>query len=835
MGLRFVAGAFAVVLVGAAPARADVEIGAERIVVSAPGARAVVDRAPFRLAFAGRAGDPVLRQVPNERTAPVIRPPELDQEPLGADIVAETALYQPFVFEVGGSLNPQYPGATWIGNLVVSARAGSIFAARDVVDVQPEGAGARLTLSTSDPAGRQVVVTVVPEGKDAIRVRANVVPDAGVSALGDAFQTRPGESFFGFGGRHNAIDQRGQELLGFILEQGVGAGSLQPVADAVPGTQGERYIFPNGPTMAFYPQNLMYSSAGYGLLVARDELTRWRMASDREDAWSVAVDGAALDYVVAPGTGPAAVAAITRLNGRHRVPPEASMGSTISRTVQVLSSGADDATSYEAKVRADIAKMDQLQVFPDVYGFEGWAILPRATTKALIDALHRRGIEAQLYLRCYTAADAASTEPASTFTTALQNGYLTRTAAGTPYLFGSTFIAGVAGLIDFTNPAAVTWWKGRVEEMLDLGADSFMQDFGEQVLLDMTFADGSTGREMHNRYPVIYHRVTRAIVDDWERRHPERGPVFFFTRTGFSGTPGAAAVEQSNFPGDETTDWSRSTGLASLATDMLSRAVGGAYGFNTDIGGYLDVNTPRTSQELFVRWSQWAALTPFFRVHNSASTGVRHPWSWDAATLGLWRAAADLHREALPAIRKLWTQAQKDGTPPTRPLWLAYPSETEARKQDQEWLLGPDVLVAPVVTEGATTRRVWFPPGCWEHGETGERRQGPGYETVPAPLASLPWFKRCGTTPFAAGPGRGLPGAKRCRSRKPFTIVLDRRLRKATVTVAGRRVRVVRRGGRLRARIRLRGKAGHSVRIVIRGRTRSGRVLSAARSYRICR
>ena len=179
-----------------------------------------------------------------------------------------------------------------------------------------------------------------------------------------------------------------------------------------------------------------------------------------------------------------------------------------------------------------------------------------------------------------------------------------------------------------------------------------MQDFGEQVQRDMHFADGSTGRTMHNRYPVIWHRLSRRILDDWQRDHPERGPIWFFTRAGYSGRPGSAAYEMGNFPGDETTDWSAGSGLRSLAPDMLNRAVGGAFGYTTDIGGYIDFIAPPPNAELFTRWSEWAALTPYFRVHNSASTGTRMPWFYGAETLATWKSLASLHQRALPLIRE---------------------------------------------------------------------------------------------------------------------------------------------------------------------------------------
>jgi alpha-glucosidase (family GH31 glycosyl hydrolase) len=295
----------------------------------------------------------------------------------------------------------------------------------------------------------------------------------------------------------------------------------------------------------------------------------------------------------------------------------------------------------------------------------------------------------------------------------------------------------------------VKWWQGRIRAALDLGADGFMQDFGEQVLSDMHFHDGETGATMHNRLPVLYDLATRQVVNQYQRQHPGRH-IFFFTRAGYTGTPGDAAYESANFPGDETTDWSRASGLASLTTDMLNRAIGGAYGYSTDIGGYFDIGPYKpTTKELFLRWAEWAALSPLFRLHGSVGAGTHAPWTYDLQTVRIYEALTALHLAARPLILALWRSADRTGMPVTRPLWLQYPGDPMAAKQDQEWLLGPDVLVAPVVAEGATSRQVYFPGGCWRSPVTGRRYAGPATRGVAAPLAALPYFFRCGTRPFA--------------------------------------------------------------------------------------
>jgi alpha-glucosidase (family GH31 glycosyl hydrolase) len=184
---------------------------------------------------------------------------------------------------------------------------------------------------------------------------------------------------------------------------------------------------------------------------------------------------------------------------------------------------------------------------------------------------------------------------------------------------------------------------------------------------------------------------------------------------------------------------------------MLSRAIGGAYGYGADIGGYFDLTTPPTNKELFLRWAEWAALSPVFRLHGSGLSGTHTPWSYDPEALRVYEQLSRLHLRAVPLILSLWRISSRTGMPVTRPRWLAYPNEPAARGQDQEWLLGPDVLVAPVVSAGARSRSVYFPRGCWHSPDGGETQVGPKSASVPAPLARLPYFVRCGSAPFAAG------------------------------------------------------------------------------------
>lgn len=732
--LAVVAGA-ALAVAGTVPAWAS-----GPIVVRGAGGTVRIARALFGMQFADRRGRVVLRELAPARGGPLVQAAVLDPLAPGFDNPSTAPRYAPLSFLAGSQTLGQYPGGLWGGNLRDGRQAGVWYAARRVLSVAHVRGGVRLLVSTEDPSGRRLIVVVRADGA-AFRVSVAFDDARGVAVLSDAFASSPGEAFFGFGGRHDAVDQHGHLLSSFVEEENV---------NGLTGFEqggGGRSLFPNGPAAAYYPQAEFFSSRGYGFLLANPQLARLRMDSDRSRAWSVEVSASRLNYLVAPQSPAPAIRTLTALSGREPVPPRWALGPMLDRLVKNVGETAAD---YRAQVRSDLADLVRYHVPVTAYRIEGWG-LPAAGNDGLalpsflsgralarvVARLRARHIHPLFYLRPWVTPGSRP----------VREGLVVRHADGSPYYTTSTTGHPIA-LLDFTNPRAVRFWQREVAKVFDLGADGFMQDFGEEVLFDMHFADGESGRTMHNRYPVLDARATREEITRYERMHPGRR-LWFFDRAGYSGLPGTAAYDGGTFPGDETTDWTPSSGLASLTADMLSRAVTGAYGFATDIGGYFDLASPPTSKELFLRWAEWAALSPIFRLHGSGLAGTHTPWSYDAQTVHVYNALSRLHLRAVPLILSLWREARRTGLPVTRPLWLQYPRDRAARRQDQEWLLGPDVLVAPVLTPGARSRRVYFPAGCWRSPVTRRAYRGPRQVVVRAALTQLPYFTRCHTDPLS--------------------------------------------------------------------------------------
>jgi alpha-glucosidase len=185
-------------------------------------------------------------------------------------------------------------------------------------------------------------------------------------------------------------------------------------------------------------------------------------------------------------------------------------------------------------------------------------------------------------------------------------------------------------------------------------------------------------------------------------------------------------------------------------------------GVNTwgpDIGGFFDAydgSTTAESTELWIRWCQFGALTPLMRDHlgpkRMSTPGAVDLWS-NEQTVATWRRFAALHNALFPFFYAYAKHAHEFGLPTMRHMVLEFPDEPEALRQDHQYLLGNELLVAPVVKPNASTRQVWLPPGPWYGFWDDATFSGPGYVEIPAPIDQIPILVRAGSAlPLLAGP-----------------------------------------------------------------------------------
>jgi alpha-glucosidase (family GH31 glycosyl hydrolase) len=366
------------------------------------------------------------------------------------------------------------------------------------------------------------------------------------------------------------------------------------------------------------------------------------------------------------------------------------------------------------------------------------------------------------------------------FDPAAQQGLLTRNALGQPYLYrytGSTQF--MVGQFDFSQPAARAYYGGLLKEAVDDGYDGWMEDFGEYTPTDAQSSDGTPGPAMHNRYPRLYHRAARTFTKS------ERRPMARFNRSGWTG---AAKESQIVWGGDPTTDWGYD-GLQSAVRQALTMGLSGVSIWGSDTGGYFTIgNTPQLTPELLKRWIEFAFASGVMRTEANGTAIPDHgerPQIFDSDVLPIWRRYAKLRTQLYPYVDAADTEDQRDGMPIMRALALMVPGDARAAGIDDEYMFGPDLLVAPVLSPGASKRSLYVPHGRWidlwraasfvsKPGTLRLRKKQPATIdggrslTLPAPLEQLPVLVRAGALlPLLPADTGSLVGLKK----KPYRLL----------------------------------------------------------------
>ncbi|MFM7030391.1 MAG: TIM-barrel domain-containing protein, partial [Micrococcales bacterium] len=215
---------------------------------------------------------------------------------------------------------------------------------------------------------------------------------------------------------------------------------------------------------------------------------------------------------------------------------------------------------------------------------------------------------------------------------------------------------------------------------------------------------------------------------------PERR-TFILSRAGFAGIQRYAA----NWMGDNMSRWDHLWLQIPMATGL---SLSGQSFVGADIGGFAENSSP----ELFARWIQAGALTPFARNHNAAGLIDQYAFAFGKSVLDIARAAIKLRYTLMPYLYSAFVRCTEDGSPIQRPLIFDYQYDEAVRDLDTQYLLGEKLLVAPIFEPGVTKRGVYLPEGTWYNWHTGEAVTSAG-EThgVDAPLETIPLFVKEGS------------------------------------------------------------------------------------------
>ncbi len=305
-------------------------------------------------------------------------------------------------------------------------------------------------------------------------------------------------------------------------------------------------------------------------------------------------------------------------------------------------------------------------------------------------------------------------------------------AQGSPYLvdFGEFD----AGIVDFTNPRAKTWYVNVIKkEMLAFGLGGWMADFGEYLPTDVILHDKSSGMLAHNAWPGFWAEVNQQAIQEAGKEDE----IVFFMRAGNARSLASCPMM---WAGDQNVDWSEDDGLPSVLTSSLSLAMSGMGLHHSDIGGYTTLYGMKRSKELLCRWAEQATFTSLMRTHEGNRPKDNWQFDGDEETMALFAKMGSIHVKLKPYLQFCVEENALEGKPVIRPIFLHYEEEPFFTCKDQ-YLLGRDLLVAPILEEGSTKRAVRLPSDDWVHLFTAEEYSG-GKHRVEAPMGSPAVFYR---------------------------------------------------------------------------------------------
>ncbi|HSA24681.1 MAG TPA: glycoside hydrolase family 31 protein, partial [Myxococcota bacterium] len=297
--------------------------------------------------------------------------------------------------------------------------------------------------------------------------------------------------------------------------------------------------------------------------------------------------------------------------------------------------------------------------------------------------------------------------------------------------------------VDFTSAAATAWYQAMLDWAVDVGYSGWMYDFGEYVRWDVLAHDGKTGEELHNLFPVLYHRAAFEHME----AGPLKGEWLAFVRSGYTGD---AAFSPMTWSGDPAASFESSDGLPSMVRAGINSGLSGVPFWGGDINGFHCVadGFAAADEELLVRWIQHGAMTPNMQDQDACvaaqDQGRKANIFDDPLAQAAWRTYARLHTRLFPYLYGLAREAHASGAPLIRHMFLEHPEHPELRGVDDAYYLGPALLVAPVVARGARTKRVQLPEGLYLDWATGLLLPGGAEVVLDAPLERLPLLLRAG-------------------------------------------------------------------------------------------
>lgn len=504
----------------------------------------------------------------------------------------------------------------------------------------------------------------------------------------EQFDTSVGEYFYGFGEKFTTFTKNGQNV---------------EIWNADGGTCSDQSY----KSIPFY-----LSSKGYGVFVNSTDKVSYEVCSDTVSKVSMTVPGESLEYYVFGGANLTDVLkGYTDLTGKPSLPPAFSFGLWLTTSFTTTYDEETITSFIDGMAERDIP----LQVFHfDCFWMKGfewcnfeWDKSQFPDPPAMLKRLHEnKGLKTCVWINPYVG------QRSKLFDEGMKNGYFIKKTDGSVFQCDE-WQPGMA-IVDFTNPEACKWYAGYLRKLCEMGVDTFKTDFGERIPTKCKYYNGMDPIKMHNYYTYLYNKCVFEALEDYYGKDK----ACLFARS--------ATVGGQKFPvhwgGDCYAEYSA---MSETLRGGLSLCSSGFGFFSHDMGGF-EATAPA---DVYKRWCAFGLLSTHSRLHGS--TSYRVPWVYDedgdTEACDVLRHYTVLKGRLMPY---LWAQANKThnvGVPMMRSMIVAFSDDTACKYLDQQYMLGDNLCIVPVMNEEGIAE--FYVPDCgtWTDIQSGETYEGGKY------------------------------------------------------------------------------------------------------------
>ena len=489
-------------------------------------------------------------------------------------------------------------------------------------------------------------------------------------------------------------------------------------------------------TIPFYVA--LKEEATYGIFFDNSFRSYFDMGKEMGDRIFFGAIGGQIQYYFIPGENiKEVVKNYTALTGRMEMPPLWSLGYQQCRFSYFSQEEVRELvkTFEEKDIPLDV-------VYLDIDYMDGFRVMTFKTPNfddaaGLISDLKEKGIRTITIIDPGVKVD----EEYPVFKRGKEGNHFTKKLDGE--IFIGAVWPGDSAFPDFSNNDCREWWKSELKKFIsEHGMDGIWNDMNEpcvfnndhKTMLESCLHNSDNGviehKEFHNRYGF---EMSRCSKEAQEELHPNERE-FSMTRATYAGGQRYSSV----WTGDNMSLWSQMRMSISMNANL---GISGFSFVGNDVSGFgLD-----SSEELFIRWMEMGPFIPIFRNHSNMYTRRQEPWAFGPRAEKIAKKSIELRYELLPYIYDLYYISHKEGLPIFRPMIMEYEKDINLLNIREQFMLGENMLVAPVLYEGERSKTIYLPKGSWFNYFTMEKLQGGKWYKLPCELDEILVFVKEGS------------------------------------------------------------------------------------------